>query len=72
VLRFVESQRFAGESFGVDLHTPDFVGLGRAMGLDAELVRGAAEFGPAFSRAVAGGRPTLLEIDQSVLAPMAW
>ena len=72
VLRMVESQRFAGEQFGVDLHTPDFVGLGRAMGLDAELVRGAAEFGPAFSRAVAGGRPTLLEIDQSVLAPMAW
>jgi acetolactate synthase-1/2/3 large subunit len=72
VLRMVESQRFAGEPFGVDLHTPDFVGLGRAMGLDAELVRGAAEFGPAFSRAVAGGRPTLLEIDQSVLAPMAW
>jgi acetolactate synthase I/II/III large subunit len=72
VLRMVESQRFAGEPFGVDLHTPDFVGLGRAMGLDAELVRGAAEFGPAFSRAVAGGRPTLLEIDQSVLAPMTW
>jgi acetolactate synthase I/II/III large subunit len=70
VLRMVEGQRFGGAAFGVDLHTPDFVGLGRAMGLDAELVSSAAEFRAAFGRAVAGGRPTLLEIDQSALAPM--
>jgi acetolactate synthase I/II/III large subunit len=70
VLRFVEGQRFDGAAFGVDLHTPDFVALGRAMGLDAELIRSAAEFRPAFGRAVAGGRPTLLEIDQSALQPM--
>jgi acetolactate synthase-1/2/3 large subunit len=70
VLRWVESQRFEGPAFGVDLHTPDFVGLGRAMGLDAELIRSAAEFRLAFGRAVAGGRPTLLEIDQPALEPM--
>jgi acetolactate synthase I/II/III large subunit len=70
ILRLVEGQRFEGPTFGVDLHTPDFVGLGRAMGLDAELIRSAAEFRPAFGRAVAGGRPTLLEIDQSALQPM--
>jgi acetolactate synthase I/II/III large subunit len=70
VLRWVEGQRFDGANFGVDLHTPDFVGLGRAMGLDAELVSGAAGFRPAFARALDSGRPTLLEIDQSQLAPM--
>jgi acetolactate synthase-1/2/3 large subunit len=70
VLRWVEGQRFEGANFGVDLHTPDFVALGRAMGLDAELVTSAAGFKEALGRAVAGGRPTLLEIDQSALAPM--
>ena len=70
VLRMIEGRNFEGPNFGVDLLTPDFVGLGKAMGLDAELVRSAAEFRPAFERAVASGRPTLLEIDQSGLAPM--
>ena len=70
VLRMIEGRNFEGPNFGVDLHTPDFVALGRAMGMDAELVSSAAEFRSAFERAVAGGRPTLLEIDQSKLAPM--
>jgi len=70
VLRMVEGRNFEGPTFGVDLHTPDFVALGHAMGMDAELVSSAAEFRSAFERAVAGGRPTLLEIDQSKLAPM--
>jgi acetolactate synthase-1/2/3 large subunit len=56
--------------FGVDLHTPDFAALARAMGLAAEAVVGVEQFEPAFARALERPGPTLLDIAMGALAPM--
>lgn len=49
--------------FAVDLHTPDFVGLGRAMGMPAERVDNPGDFRLALQRAIAVEGPSLIEID---------
>jgi acetolactate synthase-1/2/3 large subunit len=69
VLRVIQDSVLSQRS-GVDLHTPDFVGVARAMGLDAEAVSGLDAFEPAFARALDRPGPTLLDIDLDSLAPM--
>lgn len=51
--------------FAVDLHTPDFVGIGRAMGMPAERVDNPEDFRGALQRSVALSGPSLIEIDLS-------
>jgi acetolactate synthase-1/2/3 large subunit len=47
---------------GTDLVNPDFVALAQAMGAHAERVTRTEEFLPAFERAVASGKPALIEL----------
>jgi acetolactate synthase-1/2/3 large subunit len=54
----------------VDLKTPDFVKVAEGMGLEAEPVKGVAEFKAAFAHAVAAKGPVLLDIDMGALQPM--
>ncbi|MFF7707066.1 5-guanidino-2-oxopentanoate decarboxylase [Pseudomonas sp. NPDC007930] len=49
---------------GVDIYTPDFVGIARAMGCHALAVADRAGLLSAVREAAAGQRPTLIEIDQ--------
>lgn len=56
--------------FAVDLHTPDFVGLGKAMGMPAERVDTPEGFGEALARAVAVDGPSMIEIDLSGMEPL--
>lgn len=75
VLRALEASRFDGRQFGVDLATPDFVALGRAMGVNTRAVDSARSFTDAFECAVTSGGPWLLDIDMQALEPMrlpAW
>jgi acetolactate synthase-1/2/3 large subunit len=69
MLRF--DQRHSGaETFGVDLHTPDFVALAESFGLRAEQVDG---LGDAFARALAGHladpAPSVLVASASLTPP---
>ena len=70
ILRHIQTVGFEGRHTGVDLVTPDFVCLAKSIGLDAISVRGVDEFGKAFNEAVVSGRPYLLDIDMSALAPL--
>jgi acetolactate synthase-1/2/3 large subunit len=70
ILRYIQTVGFEGRHTGVDLVTPDFVGLAASIGLDAVAVSGVEEFEKAFNAAVASGRPYLLDIDMSSLAPL--
>ena len=70
VLRSIQSTTFEGRQTGVDLATPDFAAVARAMGMHGETVRSAAEFHDAFARAVAAEGPVLLDIDMAALFPM--
>ena len=70
VLRSIQSTTFEGRQTGVDLATPDFAAVARAMGMHGETVQSAAEFHDAFARAVAAEGPVLLDIDMAALVPM--
>jgi acetolactate synthase-1/2/3 large subunit len=70
VLRTIEARTFEGRQFGVELNTPDFVAVAKAMGVPGEAVGSAAEFADAFQRGIDADGPYLLDIDMTKLAPM--
>jgi acetolactate synthase-1/2/3 large subunit len=72
-IRMHQEKTYPGRVSGTELHNPDFVALGRAYGAHAELVEQTADFAPAFERALAAGRPALLElrIDPEAITPKA-
>jgi acetolactate synthase-1/2/3 large subunit len=57
-----QEREYPGRVSGSDLFNPDFVALARAYGWQAERVDRTPEFEPAFARALAAGRPTLIHI----------
>jgi acetolactate synthase-1/2/3 large subunit len=70
ILRFIQDNGYAGRHTGVDLTTPDFAVLARAMGVESAAVDSAEEFERVFPKAVSSGVPWLLDIDVSRLAPL--
>ncbi|MCG8293885.1 5-guanidino-2-oxopentanoate decarboxylase [Pseudomonas entomophila] len=52
------------EPVGVDIHTPDFIGVARALGAQAEHVADVAQLQAALGRAVERRGPTLIQVDQ--------
>jgi acetolactate synthase-1/2/3 large subunit len=55
------------EPVGVDIHTPDFIGVARALGAEAEVVGDVEQLQAALGRAVERKVPTLIQVDQSEL-----
>ncbi|MFJ4155923.1 5-guanidino-2-oxopentanoate decarboxylase [Pseudomonas sp. NPDC089752] len=53
------------EPVGVDIHTPDFIGVARALGAEAEDVGDVAQLQAALGRAVERRGPTLIQVDQN-------
>jgi acetolactate synthase I/II/III large subunit len=70
ILRFIQDLTLEGRHTGVDLTTPDFAALARAMGMEAEAVDSVEEFEDVFGRAVRADGPWLIDIDITRLAPM--
>ena len=58
------------ESVGVALHTPDFVAIAHAMGLEASAPQNKPEFETAMIEARDGGKATLIEIDEKMARAM--
>ena len=71
VLRNIQNRTMAGRHIGVDLRTPDFIGLATAFGAWARRVRAIAEFRPALEAAFAAGGPALVELDMAAIGPPA-
>jgi acetolactate synthase-1/2/3 large subunit len=61
-IRMHQERAYPGRVVGTDLVNPDFAALARAFGAHGELVEETAAFAPAFERALASGRPALLEL----------
>ena len=61
-IRMHQELRFPGRVIGTDLVNPDFPALARAYGGFGERVERTEEFAGAFERALASGRPALLEL----------
>jgi acetolactate synthase-1/2/3 large subunit len=66
-----QERSYPGRVSGTALTNPDFAVLASAYGLHGECVDTTAEFAPAFERAAASGRPSLIEIrvDPEALTP---
>ena len=65
------SANYPGRVVATDLRNPDFAALARAYGGHGETVEATEEFAPAFQRALASGRPAIVEIrlDPEAITP---
>ena len=61
-IRMYQERSYPGRVSGTALTNPDFAKLIEAFGGHGETVKETAEFAPAFERAVASGRPALIEL----------
>jgi acetolactate synthase-1/2/3 large subunit len=61
-IRMHQERRYPGRVSATALDNPDFAALARAYGAHAETVTQSEDFGPAFDRALAAGRPALLHL----------
>ena len=61
-IRMHQERHFPGRVSGTDLVNPDFAALARAYGGFGDTVERTSEFPNAFERALASGRPALLEL----------
>jgi acetolactate synthase-1/2/3 large subunit len=70
-IRMHQEQHYPGRTIGTTLTNPSFVDYARAFGAYGELVERTADFAPALERALAAGRPALLElrIDPDAISP---
>lgn len=72
-IRMHQEREYPGRVVGTELVNPDFAALARSFGAHGELVERSADFEPAFDRALATGRPALLElrVDPEAITPDA-
>ena len=61
-IRMHQERNYPERVLGTELVNPDFAALARAYGAHGELVVKTEEFAPIFERAMAAGKPTLIEI----------
>ncbi len=70
-IRMHQEREYPGRVSGTDLVNPDFAALARAYGGHGETVEKTADFAPAFERALASGKPALIEVrlDPEAITP---
>lgn len=61
-IRMYQERTYPGRVSGTGLTNPDFAAFIRAFGGHGEVVAETAAFGPAFQRAVASGKPAVVEL----------
>jgi acetolactate synthase-1/2/3 large subunit len=61
-IRMHQERQFPGRVIGTSLENPDFVALAQAYGAHGERVERTRDFEAAFERALASGKPALLEL----------
>ena len=61
-IRMHQERAYPERVYGTALSNPDFAALARAYGAHGETVERTAQFAPAFERALAAGKPALIEL----------
>jgi thiamine pyrophosphate-dependent acetolactate synthase large subunit-like protein len=72
--RAFQQEHYGGRLYAVDYQNPDFGALARVFGAHGEQVRRPGELEGALARALASGRPAVIDvmIDQTTLAPVVY
>ena len=72
-IRMHQEREYPGRVSGTELANPDFAAYARAFGGHGETVERTVEFAPAFRRAAASGKPSIIElkIDPEAITPSA-
>ncbi|MFL9900555.1 thiamine pyrophosphate-binding protein [Paraburkholderia fungorum] len=72
-IRMHQEKTYPGRISGTALRNPDFAAYARTFGGHGERVEDTEEFGPAFERAVASGKPAILHclLDPEAITPNA-
>jgi len=70
-IRMHQEKHYPGRVSGTELVNPQFAAYARAFGAVGEIVEETAQFGPAFERCVASGKPAVIEIriDPQAITP---
>jgi len=70
-IRMHQERHYPGRVHGTELANPHFAAYARAFGAVGEIVEETAQFGPAFERCVASGKPAVIEvrIDPQAITP---
>ncbi|MGE7368192.1 thiamine pyrophosphate-binding protein [Neorhizobium sp. NPDC001467] len=70
-IRMHQEREYPGRVSATDLVNPDFVAYAQAFGGHGELVEKTEEFGPAYERARASGKPAIIEVrlDPEAITP---
>jgi len=70
-IRMHQERNYPGRVVGTTLVNPDFAAFARSFGAHGETVQSTEEFRPAFERALAAGKPSVIElkIDPEALSP---
>ena len=70
-IRMHQERRYPGRTIATDLHNPDFAALARSFGAHGETVTATDDFPAAYARALAAGKPALIElvVDADALTP---
>ncbi|QJR15997.1 thiamine pyrophosphate-binding protein [Usitatibacter palustris] len=72
-IRMHQEKHYPGRVVGTDLVNPHFAAFARAFGAVGEIVEETAQFAPALERAIASGKPAVIElrIDPQAITPNA-
>jgi len=70
-IRMHQEKHYPGRVVGTDLVNPQFAAYARSFGAVGEIVEETAQFGPAFERCAASGKPAVIEvrIDPQAITP---
>ena len=70
-IRMHQEKNYPGRVSGTELRNPHFAAFARSFGCLGEIVEETAQFGPAFERIVASGKPGVIEIriDPQAITP---
>ena len=70
-IRMHQEKHYPGRVIGTALSNPHFAAYARAFGAVGEIVEDTAQFGPAFERCLASGKPAVIEvrIDPQAISP---
>jgi acetolactate synthase-1/2/3 large subunit len=70
-IRMHQEKHYPGRVHGTELANPHFAAYARSFGAAGEIVEETAQFGPAFERCIASGKPAVIEvrIDPQAITP---